>query len=428
MNKKEISEIRRILSKDHCRIDRIGGCYVAADDNGNRQIVMEMQESFLSLPEEDMHKYCAIFRKTLSGTVGKHLMTLEFPLAEEAPDGRQAQLLALRDAVLEGRDGVSGDSGLAGGDSGLAGGDSGMAGADDDIRGFGQDGKISLLRRYSEEIMSCYPAEGNFLILFAFGRYDVPARTSDRNTLEDASDYVYSFMVCSICPVALSKAGLCYSPEQHSFISKLQDHMVGMPAAGFLFPAFEDRNTDIHNVLYYTSKPAELHEPFLTGMLGIEPPLTAETQQTTFHAIIEETLQRDCDFEVAKTVHEKLSEMTAESADDPEPPVLDQHAVRVILSECGASDEQLASFDSVYEELAGDEELMVSNVYAARKFEVTAPDVKVTLSADRTDLIETRIIDGQECLVIPLSGDVEVNGMRIRGKRQTRDAETQVAE
>ena len=378
MNKKEIAEIRKLLTKDHCRIDRITGCYV----NGEKETVMEMREAFLSLPEEEIHKYCAIFKKALSGTIGKNLMTLEFPLAEEAPDGRQAALLSLRDTALE-----------------------------DD----------AVLRKMYDEIINAWQYAGNYLILFAFGRYDVPGSTSDRLTLDDASDYVYSFVVGCICPVNLSKEGLCYDPDQNTFLNKLRDQMVEMPDAGFLFPAFTDRNTDLHNVLYYTSKPKELHGAFLEGVLGIEPPLTAETQHSTFSALVEETFQRDCDFEVAKEIHEKLGEVIAEAAasDDPEPPVLDEHAVRVILTQCGATDEQMESFAERYEELTGDDEILASNVHAARKFEIVSPDVKVSVAADRTDLVETRILDdGREYLVIPLDGDVEVNGIRIRRKRE----------
>ena len=193
-----------------------------------------------------------------------------------------------------------------------------------------------------------------------------------------------------------------------------------MPDAGFLFPAFTDRNTDLHNVLYYTSKPKEMHGAFLEGVLGVEPPLTAETQQSTFTALVEETFRRDCDFEVAKEIHEKLGEVIAAAAaeDDPEPPVLDEHAVRVILTQCGATDEQMESFAERYEELTGDEKILASNVHAARKFEIKSADVKISVAADRTDLVETRILDdGREYLVIPLDGEVEVNGIRIRQKR-----------
>ena len=374
MNKKEISEIRRLLTKDHCRIDRIFGCCV----NGERQTVLEMKEAFLSLPEEDMHKFCGLFRKTLSGTLNKNLMTLSFPPAEEAPDGQQAKLLALRDSGLEDE---------------------------------------ALLHSFCEDLTASWTDPGSFLILLAFGRYDIPSRTRDNMLLDDASDDVYSFIVCAICPVSLSKAGLVYDAGQNAITSRLQDHMVDMPAAGFLFPAFEDRNTDIHQFLYYSAKPGDLHEAFLRQALGTEPPLTAETQHAAFASIVEETFQRDCDFDVARTVHEQMAELMAQSADAPEPPVLNRGAVKTLLSGCGASEEQLQKFEERFDELSDSGTLAFSNVYSSKKFEVVSPEVKISIAADRTDLIETRVIDGREYLMIPVTGDIEVNGIRIRTKK-----------
>ena len=53
---------------------------------------MEMKKAFLSMPEEEAFKYFDIFRHTLSGTVGKNLMTMEFPLDQEL-EGSAQELL-----------------------------------------------------------------------------------------------------------------------------------------------------------------------------------------------------------------------------------------------------------------------------------------------------------------------------------------------
>ena len=96
MNKKEILEIKKQFTNENCAITRICGCYVDAE----KQIRTELKEAFLSLPEEEVFKYFDIFRKTLSGTCGKNLISLDFPLDQEMPDGAQAWLLKLRDSRL----------------------------------------------------------------------------------------------------------------------------------------------------------------------------------------------------------------------------------------------------------------------------------------------------------------------------------------
>jgi len=375
MNKKEISEIKRLLSKDHCRVDRIAGCYVSNE----KKKIMTMEEAFLSLPDEETHKYCDLLRKVLSGTIGKQLHTLDFPNEEEQEGGRQAELLALRDSALT-------DS--------------------DETETF-----------FDRVIESCDIA-GNYLILLAAGAYDIPARGSDREEQFDASEYVYSFIVCAVCPVTLSKAGLCYDAGSNSFVDKLQDHMVDPPEMGFLFPAFTDRNSDIHSVLYHVKNPKTLHPEFTDGILGAPLPLTADSQKLTFTEAIEDVFGRDCDFEVAKTIHESLRAMIDEHKDDPDPAVLDETDVEKLLTHCGADEEKAGAWKAGEKNGGEDLKLMASNLTAGNKFEVTAPDVKISISSDRTDLINTRIIDGEEFIMIPLTGDVEVNGLRIRRKRE----------
>ena len=96
MNKKEVLEIRKQFTNENCAITRICGCYVDAE----KQIRTELKEAFLSLPEEEIYKYFEIFKKTLSGTPGKNLLNMEFPLDQEMPGGTQAWLLKLRNSRL----------------------------------------------------------------------------------------------------------------------------------------------------------------------------------------------------------------------------------------------------------------------------------------------------------------------------------------
>ena len=96
MNKKEISEIKKQFTPENCAITRLCGCYV----DGEKNKKTEMKEAFLSLPEEEIFKYFEIFRKTLSGTVGKNLINMEFPLDTEMPGGTQEFLMKLKNSRL----------------------------------------------------------------------------------------------------------------------------------------------------------------------------------------------------------------------------------------------------------------------------------------------------------------------------------------
>lgn len=399
MTKNEISEIKKLLTPRNCSITRICGCYV----DGEKNKKTELKQAFLALPEEEMFKYFEILRKVLSGTLGKNLLNLEFPLGSElnlsetmssadpsvagtAGEGTQAFLLRLRDSRLK-----------------------------DD----------ALLEEYYDRIIDNYEYVGNYLILLIHDVYDVPGRASDGMDMEDASDEVYEYILSCICPVELSKPGLSYDAAENTFRNRTRDWVVALPETGFLFPAFNDRGADIHATLYYSKNPEELKENFVEQLLGCPLPLSAESQKETFQALIEDTLGEDCGIELVKNIHDRLNELAEEHKESPEPLVLDKNEVKTILADSGVANEKLADFDRYYEENAGeDTPLFASNVMNMRSFEVKTPDVVVKVKPERTDLVQTRFIDGRECLVIALDGGVEVNGICVRSAQISSDEET----
>lgn len=384
MQKQEISEIKKLLTQKNCSITRICGCYV----DGEKNKKTEFKQAFLALPEEEMFKYFEILRKTLSGTLGKNLMTLEFPLKSEEPGGTQEFLLRLRDSKLK-----------------------------DD----------ALLDEYYDKIIANYEYVGNYLILVIHDVYDVPGKTSDGIEMEDASDEIYEYILTCICPVELSKPGLSYNPEENAFQNRIRDWVVTLPETGYLFPAFNDRSSDIHSALYYSKDPEDLKEGFVAEVLGCPLPLSAGGQKETFQALIEETLGEDCDIEVVKNIHDKLTEMVEEHKEEPEPLVLAKNEVKTIFADSGVSNEKLEEFDKYYDETAGETtSLLASNVMNTRTFEVKTPDVVIKVKPERTDLIETRNIGGRECLVIELGGNVVVNGITVRAGATDENEETEV--
>lgn len=371
MNKKEIAEIKKQFTQERCAITRICGCYV----DGEKNKKTELKEAFLSLPEEEMFKYFAIFRKVLSGTVGKNLLTMEFPLASEEAGGTQNFLMQLRASSLKDE---------------------------------------NLLEEFYDKIIENYYSVENYLILLIHAVYDIPGKSSDGEEMFDASDEVYDHILCCICPVTLSKPGLSYDEESNAFHTRICDRVVNMPDIGFLFPAFHDRSTDVHSLLYYAAKPEELRMEFVEPVLGCNLPLSAGDQKETFQTIVEETLGDACDYEVVKNIHEKLNEMIEEKKDEPDPVVLDRAEVKRLLEYSGVEEEKLSSFEEKYEEAAGTDTCFVaSNVANTRQFEIKTPDVVVKVSPDRMDLVETKVINGRKCLVISLDNSVEVNGITV---------------
>ncbi len=372
MNKKEVLEIRKQFTPANCAITRICGCYV--DHEKTKR--MESKESFLSLPEEEAFKYFDIFKKTLSGSIGRNLLNMEFPVEQEMPGGTQEFLLKLKNSKLE-----------------------------DDM----------LLEEFYDKIIENYRFDDNYYIVLIHAMYDVPGKSSDGLEMYDASDNVYEYLLCSICPVSLSKAGLCYNAEDNRIQDRIRDWLVDMPDKGFLFPAFTDRNTDIHGVLYYTKKSEELQPELIEQVLGARMPMSADTQKEAFQLLIEDTLGEAGDYDTVRNIHETLHDLMEEHKDEPEPLALDKTDMKKVFEQSGVSPEQMESFDRSFEENAGEKtSLLAANIADTRKFNIQTPDVIIKVNPERADLVQTRIIDGRQCLVIPVDDHIEVNGMNVR--------------
>ena len=372
MNKKEVTEIKKQFTPNNCAITRICGCYV----DGEKEKKATFKDAFLSLPEEEMFKYFDLFRKALSGTIGKNLLNMEFPLSTEEEGGTQEALLKLRDSRL----------------------------TDD-----------HLLDEFYTRVIDSYDYAENYLILLVHAVYDIPGKSSDGSEMFDASDEVYDYIHCIFCPVKLSKPALSYYANENNFHERIRDWIVEMPDAGFLFPAFNDRSSDIHGLLYYSKNAENLGNGLTDNLLGCVPPLTAGNQKEAFKILIEETLADTCSYDVVKNIHENLNELIEQHADSPDPLELDKAEVKYLFQKSGVESEQMETFDQQFDAAAGEHTtLLASNVASTKKFEIKTAEITISVNPEFADLIETKVIDGRTCIVIGVDDHVEINGINAK--------------
>ena len=372
MTRKELNEIKSQYTLEDCGILRLCGCYV----DGERNKITQFNENFLNLPEEEKHKYFDIFKKTLSGTPGKNLVDMKFNVDAYADEGARTFLMNLRDSGLK-----------------------------DD----------RLLNEFYDRIINNYSYVGNYLILLINQVYDIPAVTTDNIEMDDASDEVYSYILCSICHVNLSKPGLGYDEEDNNFHDKKQNHMVDVPDVGFLFPAFNKRSADEDMTLFYTKDVSEFEDGLIDCLLDCAVPLPAKQQKETFTSLVNEALGEEADLEIVKNIHENLEQIIEEKKQEsPAPVMLDKTEMKDLLEKSGVKEEKLENFEEHFEMAAGEHgKLVASNVSSGKKFEVKTPDVVIKINSDKTDIVSTQIIDGRQCLVIQIDVRLEVNGISV---------------
>ena len=381
MNKREISEIKKQFKKDNNAITRICGCYVDAE----KQIRTTLKEAFFALSEEEIYKYYEIFKKSMPGSLGKNLHNLEYSIHDEGEDSAHSLLMKLRADKLS------------------------------------DDGDVDA---FYQKVIENYDYGENYYIFLIHSAYDIPGKASDGDEMFDASDEVYEYLLCSLCPVKLSKPALFFNTEHNQIENRIRDWVVEPPVKGFLFPAFNDRSSDIHGMLYFSKQAEELQPDFMESMFGCQLPLTAKSQKESFNTLIADTLGEDADYEMVKNIHEHLTEMVEETKDSPDPLVLTRPDVKRLFELSGVPEEKMETFDRAYDAAAGeDTALLASNIASGRSFSIETPDVVIKVNPERTDLIETRIIDGKECLVITVNDRIEVNGVNVRTMALPRNGE-----
>ena len=371
MNHSEISEIKKLFAKTGCSITRLAGCYVAGVD---REVRTTLNENFLNMEEEEQFKYLEILRKSLSGMIGRNVLNMEFSDAALEDGGIQHSLIALRDSGLKDE---------------------------------------ALLDEFYKKIIETYDYPGNYLILLAHDAYDVPVKTAD-GVENDESDEVFGFIVCAICPVNLDKAGLCYEEDENRIRNRRRNWIVEMPANAFLFPAFNDRSSDVYGLLYYTRSQDDLHEELSRGLLGCEEVATFKQQYGTFTDLVGEVLTEAGEydtFDVVRSLQSQLYERVEENP-DPEPVKLGAEDVKSLLLDSGIKEEHLNHFRETYEEVAGrGTEFDAGSILSPKKIEMKTDGMKIQVAREDADLIEVKVIDGRRCLVIPMDSDIEVNGI-----------------
>ena len=373
MNQKELSELRRRFRPEKSAISHIYGCYV----NGSREIISYLDEPMGMMPQEEAEKYLGLLKKALSGTLGRNLVDIVFSTQQVMDSDEHRFLMGLRDSQLK-------------------------------------DG--ALRQSFYDKVIASLDMDGsNYLILLAHDAYDVPYKGRDGELQDDASDTVFSYIICCVCPVKDGKLELGFFSGENEFHSCAANQIVAPPELGFLFPAFDDRAANIYDALLYSKKADQLHQEFINAVVRTEPPLSAAEQREAFEGALTGALEDACSIEVVQAVHERLRDQIVQHKEikDPEPLALTAGDIGNILRDCSVPEERVSAFlERCGERLGANVVLNPVNLIESGKFEVETADAKLSLDPEHSYLLEMRVIDGRQYLLFP-ADSVTVNGLPV---------------
>ncbi len=373
MTEKEIAEIRKRLKHDKNNITKICGCYVSAD----KEIKNEFTQTVGLIPLETNEMLFNILKKTLSGRIGRNLHDIAFKTEQVGTSDEHKLLMTLRDSELSNEEAV---------------------------------------RELYDKIINSYPTDEGYLILLVCDKYDLPNISKNDESFDDDSTEVFRYIVCSVCPIKLTKTQLGFSNGENNFTNIGADNSICAPEIGFMFPSFDDRSTNIYNALYYTKSASENYQTVTDSLFNTEVFMPAVEQKETFQSLIAETAGDECDYDLMQNVHGQITEMIAEhkNMNQQEELSVGKTEIKNILTKCGVSEENISKFDENYDNSFGEKSSFdPRNIIDENNFEVKTPDVTIKVRPDKSYLVDTKVIDGVKYVVVRAEEGVEVNGVKI---------------
>ena len=371
MTEKELREIKRRFRPQRSNIPRIVGCFVNASGEIITRInqPLGMEDSIVS------EKLLSVMKKTLSGSLGTTVTNVSFS-TKQVESAEEHKLLMT-------------------------------------LRATGLNDKEALERFYAKAITSI-SFDGNYVILLANDVYDVPKY--NKNSDVEESTEVFSYLVCAVCPVKSIPEVLTLKEADGLFHPFSSSALLSSPEIGFMFPAFDDRRTNIYGALYYTRSLSKAYDDFAKNLLLTDAPIPPKVQKESFGSCLSDCLGEECDLNLVRSVHTQIGEMITahKESKDPEPLTVTKATVKTILENCGVGEEPLKKLEERFDESFGkNAELSPKNLVSTAKFEMKMPEVSVKISPEYKDLVCTQVINGTKYLMIKVTGGVEVNGIAI---------------
>lgn len=372
MNEKEVAEIRRRFNPQKTNITSVHGCYV----NENREIVAEFNQPLAALTQDETESMLSLLKKLLSGGLDRNLIDIEFSNEQVLGGEEHKRLLKLRDSSL----------------------------CDE-----------SELKALFSDIIDTVRVEGAYLILAATDNYDVFTYREDGKKDEDSTE-LFKYFLCGVFPVKMTKPQLSFAAFDNTFKNIVANSVITAPLLGFMFPAFDDRAANIYNTLFYTKDSAANNSEIIDRLFKAEPPMPAAEQRETFNSLLNGVTNDENNLEIIKNIQDEIGGMITEHKEskEREPLAVSRDDICDILRSSDMADEKIETFKAGFDESFGEKaRLNPQNLVETKRLELTGADISIKINPERSELVETRVIDGVRYILIRADEEIEVNGVPI---------------
>lgn len=378
MTSAELREIKKRFKYENENISSLVGCYV----NENREIISRFRQDITRMGNEEGGKALAAFKRVLSGKKGSTGYDIEFDTSEVTDGESHKLLMDLRDSKLN----------------------------DDE-----------LVEKLFTKIAEYLDMDSNYIIMACCDSYDVFSK--DKNDDFGDSEEVFRYFTVAVCPVKQPNKPLMYSLADEKFEDFETGWHLSAPEAGFMFPAFDDRSTNIYAARYFAKNPDNIHADLIHALFNAEPPHSSVETKLGFNSAVKEALHEDWDMDMYFGIQDRVVKIFDEQSETGDGKVLRDASETVkvtkselsdVLRDCGASPAQTKLFEEYYDEEFGESgEILADSIIDRKKLKIETDDVMITVAPDKTDLIETRVIDGVKYIMIKATEGVSINGLDV---------------
>lgn len=362
---------------DRCAYEYVSCCY--ANGNGEKRSVYNRR--LKSMERSDALKYFEIIKDSVRGTINKNAFVTGFSDAQKGDNGlKQILKTAVREPLNE-------------------------------------ENTVELFDRIIPTIS--FANETNYFITVSNNTIDYKPKTSDHLTIDDASEFSFSYIIVAVCPAKLSDPGLAYDEESGEFRTRVTDWVAGSPFMSFVYPVPAGNGADMdHAIVFSKSKEYEDAASFMEKLMGDEnPPKPSDQVFDSLVEIVTNTFEEKLTPDQVEILDSGLAQFKQDYKEDhrfdivlgdqlPPEPSISKEELKSIIKATGASEEEVKAFEDEYETRLGEEAIPL---YGVKPLEKALNKATVLVKTENPGALETRTIDGEQYLLIPFSAGIKLN-------------------
>lgn len=375
MNKKEVSEIKRVVKIDnpYCVLNKLFITMVNADGD----LVFAMNPSVYTLTEREQNMYYDIFRNMLSTNVGKKFIQYDFE--NESFESIGAQNIMLTN-IQQGFNNV--------------------------------DVRTALLDR----IVNNLRYTGPYAIVTGYFTYTV----RHKNKADEENKYSeedFKFMLTAICPAQIVDSGFSYNYATMEFSTESDPKLYinSKPTDGFMFPAFDNRTSDLSSVMYYSKSPKTFNDSIILDVLQAKFELSPMSQTDVFQKLLQDTFGERLDYQLLYLINSYIQEYVENFAGDTKPTMLGVGELTSIIRDLFEDGEE-EKFETLYKAYCDKIEFDSVNLIS-KKMKLQTSEYSLSFNCINGSKVTAKVVDSMRAIQLTTEDNLlDVNGVVVSMK------------